>query len=405
MRSFESKRKEREQFELENYIEILTNRIFRHLDKEIQEEVGRERFKNILKESINVIGEYFDEEKFIEILEKKLNELNITDEERKQILGKIIETNNGRKSLNKYWQSTLEDIFRKSSEKKGINFRNEIKDPQEIKGFLYLTTGDEKFKNDFEKLLSQKEKFYFRLWPPYIGLNFKKLLPRPEPGFNPSEFFQGVKSYIEDLQKGKDRITFWFEEDLLPEELKDKSEDELRQLGIEKKENVYEFYITQDKFKDLIDRWIGIYVEIIKDEIELNKILKETKDLYNNLIKNAPPELKDVLRQYSILILGLEERYKEMIEIGTSLEELNKIKENLIVIKNELERLKPDIEKYKATKDKTVLGKIKSKTRDFFQKTGSIILASIGFWGLAIGWFLPLWLISKMWSEIEKQIK
>lgn len=398
--------KNREQLKLENYIEILTNKTLRQLGKEIQEKVGKEDFKNTLRESIEEIGEYFNEEEFIQNLETKINSLNIPEETKEQILQQIIQIDeNGKKFLNSEWRGTLEDIFRKSPEKRGINFRDQIKDPQELRGFLYLATGDEKFKNDFERLLGQKERFYFSLWPPQIGVSFRKLLPRIEPGFKPGSFFEGVKSYIEDLQKGKDRITFWFEEDLLPEELKGKNEDELRQSGIEKKGGIYEFYLTSDKLKDFFDRWAGTYVEIIKGETEINKILKETKGLYGSLIKDAPPELKDILRQYGSLILGLEERYREMIEMGASLEELNKIKENLDSIRKELEGLKPDIDRYKTTKEKTGLAKIKMKAKEFFEKNGSIILSSIGLWGLAIGWFLPLWLISKMWTEIEKQFK
>ncbi|BCX15228.1 MAG: hypothetical protein KatS3mg097_120 [Candidatus Parcubacteria bacterium] len=364
-------------------------------------------FKEFMRELINQTGEYFNEETFIQQLEEKINDLEISDEEKQKILERLIRQEGDKKFLNQELQAALIDIFRKHPEKKGVNFRDQINDPQELRGWLYLTTKDERFKEDFERLISQKEKFYFRLWPPYIALGFKKLLPpKPEirPGFEVGDFFKGVQSYIEDLQKGKDRITLWFEENLLPDELKNSSEEELAKLNIKKYGNIYEFYITPDKLKDIFDIWLGTYTETVKGEAEINNLFKETYDLYNSLLKDAPPDIKNNLRSIGSFLKSLEEVYKEMIETGASKEDLEKIREGLNKCKQFLEELKPDIDEYKKNKDPGIAPKVLRKTKDFLKVSGVAIVTSLGLWGLAIGWFLPLWLIAKMDEAISKYL-
>jgi hypothetical protein len=51
-----------------------------------------------------------------------------------------------------------------------------------------------------------------------------------------------------------------------------------------------------------------------------------------------------------------------------------------------------------AEKRKGLLGKVK----DWLKANGSFIASALGLWGLAIGWFLPLWLISKMYDAIAQ---
>jgi len=387
---------------LENYLEILTRKAFADLFT-AEKSIDRKEFIKDLRSAIENTGEYFDEIKVIEGIESFVRS-KIEDENlRNEVLKTIIETDkNGNKRLNEEWRDSLEDYFRRSLEKKGINFRDQIKDSNELRAWLYLTIKDENIKNqfrhDFERALSQREIIYFRLWSPTIvnGLKYLILGEAKPKGFKEGEFVKELQSYIEDLQKGKNRITFWFDENILPEELKNRNETELKNLGIEKRDNVYEFYITPDQIADLILNLVTGYTESIKEQTELAKLFQNVKDTLKDLEKKVPRELKSMLGMYGSLIIGLEERYFDMLESGASKEELDKIKKSLEEINKSLEEMKKDVEAKKPSLE------IKSKTSKWLKEKGSLILSGIGLWGLAIGWFLPLWLISKMYSEIEK---
>lgn len=396
-----------EELNIENLLDQAVDKILR--DKEKNGDVDiRQMLKDLLIESIKKTGEYYNgEEKFIQNLKETIGELNIDDGLKSNILNALItEQEEGKEVLNKDLEEAISDIFRKSPEKKGINFRDKIEDPQELRGLLYLTTGDLRFKSDFEKLLSQKNKIYLRFWPPHIGVGLKKLIP-PTPGLKPKiepgEFFNEIRSFVEDLQLGKDRITLWFEENLLPEELKN-DEEQLAKLNIKKSGNIYEFYFTPDKLADILDRWLGTYTEIVKGESAFDQLFKETYALYNDLLKNSPPESKAILRTIGGLLLGLKEVYNEMRETGASKEEFNKIQEGLKQCKELLEKLKPDIERYQKNGDRSIVPRILETTKDFLKVSGSAILISLGLWGLAIGWFLPLWLIAKMDKVISEYL-
>jgi len=386
---------------LENYLEILTRKAFADLFT-TEKGIDRKKFIEDLRSAIENSGEYFNEGKIIEEIENFAN-IKIQDENlRSEFLKTIIEFDEeGNKKLSQIWRNSLEDYFRKSPEKKGLNFRDQIKDSNELRAWLYLTIKDENIKNqfrpDFEKALSQREIIYFRLWPPTIvnGLKYLVLGEAKPKGFEEGEFIKELQSYIEDLQKGKNRITFWFEENILPEELKNKSEEELKNLGIEKIGNVYEFYITPDQISDFILNFVTLYTESIKEQSELTKLFQETKDLLNEVRAKSPSELKQLLGMYGSLLLGLEENFHNMLETGASKEELDKIKKSVEEVKKHLEEIKKDIETKKPVLD------IKSKVVKWLKDKGSLILGGIGLWGLAIGWFLPLWLISRMYKEIE----
>jgi hypothetical protein len=43
--------------------------------------------------------------------------------------------------------------------------------------------------------------------------------------------------------------------------------------------------------------------------------------------------------------------------------------------------------------------------KENFPTIGLTLGASLVLWGVALGWFLPLWLINKMKDEIEKGLK
>jgi len=390
-----------EKIKLSNYLEILTRKAFADLFT-AEKGIDRKKFIEDLRGAIENSGEYFDEGRIIQEVENFIND-KIEDENlRSEFLRTIIATDeDGNKRLNERWKKSLEDYFRRSPEKKGINFRDQIKDSNELRAWLYLTIKDEniksQFRPDFERVLSQREVIYFRLWPPTITNGLKYLISgegKPKE-FKEGEFVKELQSYIEDLQKGKDRITFWFEEDVLPEELRNKSEEELRNLGIEKRGDVYEFYISSDQISDFILNFVTVYTESIKEQTELTKLFQETKDLLKEVRTKAPSELKQLLGMYGSLLLGLEENYRNMLETGARKEELDKIKKSVEEVKKHLEEIKKDIEAKKPVLD------IKSKAGNWLKDKGSLILGGIGLWGLAIGWFLPLWIISKMYKEIE----
>jgi ribosomal protein S15P/S13E len=391
-----------EKIKLSNYLEILTRRAFADLFT-AEKGIDRKEFIEDLHGAIENTGDYFDEGKIIEEIENSINE-KIQDENlRSEFLKTIIETDeDGNKRLNEKWRSSLEDYFRKSPEKKGINFRDQIKDSNELRAWLYLTIKDENIKNqfrpDFERTLSQREIIYFRLWPPTIvnGLKYLILGEAKPKGFKEGEFVKELQSYIEDLQKGKNRITFWFEENVLPEELRNKNEEELRNLGIEKRDNVYEFYITPDQISDFILNFVTVYTESIKEQTELTKLFQETKNLLKEVRAKVPSELKQLVGMYGSLLFGLEENYRNMLEAGASNEEIDKIKKSVEEIKKHLEEIKKDIEAKKPALD------IKSKVGKWLKDKGPLIIGGIGLWALAIGWFLPLWIISKMYDQIEK---
>jgi hypothetical protein len=413
-----------EKIKLSNYLEILTRKAFIDLFT-AEKGIDREKFIKDLRGVIENSGEYFDAREIIQEIKNFVND-KIQDEDLKsEFLEAIIETDeNGNERLNERWEEALKDYFRESPEKRGINFRDQIKDSNELRAWLYLTIKDENIKNqfrpDFERALSQREPIYFRLWPPTIvnGLKYLILGDAEPKGFKEGEFIKELQSYIEDLQKDKDRITFWFEDNILPEELRNKSEEELRNLGIEKKGNIYEFYVTPDQLSDLIVNLATGYTESIKEQTELTKLFQETKDLLKEIRAKipsrleqlsgiskleqllgtrakVPSELKQLLGMYGGLILGLEKQYLNMLERGADKEAFDAIKKSLEEIKKNLEEIKKDIEAKKSASD------IKGKISNWLKEKGSLILGGIGLWGLAIGWFLPLWIIEKMSKQLD----
>jgi hypothetical protein len=413
-----------EKIKLSNYLEILTRKAFIDLFT-AEKGIDREKFIQDLRGVIENSGEYFDEGKIIQEIKNFIND-KIQDEDLKsKFLEAIIETDeNGNERLNERWEKALKDYFRESPEKRGINFRDQIKDSNELRAWLYLTIKDENIKNqfrpDFERDLSQREPIYFRLWPPTIinGLKYLILGDAKPKGFKEGEFIKELQSYIEDLQNDKDRITFWFEDNILPEELRNKSEEELRNLGIEKRDDIYEFYVNLDQLSYLIVNLATGYTESIKEQTELTKLFQETKDLLKEIRAKipskleqlsgiskleqflgtrakVPSELKQLLGMYGGLILGLEKQYLNMLERGADKEAFDTIKKSLEEIKKNLEEIKKDIEAKKSASD------IKSKISNWLKEKGSLILGGIGLWGLAIGWFLPLWIIEKMSKQLD----
>jgi hypothetical protein len=344
--------------------------------------------------------EYFSEDEFSQIIENVLNQNNLQNK-----LNQILPEVEGKRELHGLLRKNFEGYFRSSREKKGINFRDRLDTPESVRAYLYLTLPEDQrgpFQADFERLLTQKEDFFFRLWPPKISISFRDLLKEGEIRgglWGPGEFFREVKSYLEDLQKGKDRITLYFSEDLLPDELKGKKEEELEVLGIKKsRDGNYEFYITPDKLQDILFNLVERSLSVAERETEIGKKLTNIKELFKEARKNlkSVPEAQVILTSFASLIEGIESRYREGLREGMSEEEAKKLLETA----NRLEGVLKEIAE--GSKNEKERKGLLAKAKDWLRANGNTILSSIGLWGLAIGWFLPLWLISKMYDQIEK---
>jgi hypothetical protein len=358
--------------------------------------------KNIVDSIMQKVeqDEYFSEGEFVGLIENLLNQNNLQNK-----IDQILPEVEGKRTLHGLLRRNFEGYFRSSPEKKGINFRDRLDTPESVRAYLYLTLPEDQrgsFQDDFERLLTQKEDFFFRLWPPKIAISFRDLLKEGEIRgglWGPGEFFKEVKSYIEDLQKGKDRITLYFSEDLLPDELKGKKEEELEALGIKKAEDGnYEFYITPDKLQDILFNLVERSLSVAERETEIGKKLTNIKELFKEVRKNlkSVPEAQVILASFASLIEGIESRYKEGLREGMSEEEAKKLLETA----NRLEGVLKEIAE--RSKNEEERKGLVAKAKDWLKANGGTILSSIGLLGLAVGWFLPLYLISKMYSTIEQ---
>jgi ribosomal protein S15P/S13E len=344
--------------------------------------------------------EYFSEDEFVLLIENLLNQANFQNK-----IDQILPEVGGKRELHGLLRKNFENYFRSSPEKKGINFRDRLDTQESVRAYLYLTLPENQrgpFQADFERLLTQKEDFLFRLWPPKISISFKDLLKEGEIRgdlWGPGEFFKEVKSYIEDLQKGKNRITLYFSEDLLPDELKGKKEDELEALGIKKAgDGNYEIYITQDKLQDILFNLVERSLSVAEQETEIGKKLTSIKELFKKARENlkSVPEGQTILASLASLIEGLENRYRTGLREGMSEEEARRLLETANKLEEHLNSIIED------SKDEQKRKGLIAKAKEWLKANGDTILSSIGLWGLAIGWFLPLWLISKMYDQIEQ---
>lgn len=376
----------KDQVNIEASLDLLVNGVVNRVPELSPDQ--RDQLKTLLKNAVEQSGDYFDPELFVQKLEEQVSNSSLDENLRQKILELLVTEKDGKKVLQSYVETVIRDIFEKS--KSGENFPNRIEDPIELRAWLYYATNDARFRRDFEEMIRQKESSFLR-----------RLL-------NPGSFFRDSKEAFEDFQRGKHRLSFQFKRDILPDEFKTNGQpdkNKLEDAGIQETADGYEFYITRDKLAEMLDKWASTYIEMVRGEAEIDDLFRETKELYRYLLKNSPPEIKNSLRMIGSLIKGLEERYRDAIEFGASREELDKIKDGLNKCKQFLEELKPEIEQYQQKKDQAILAKIGDRTTNFLKDKGPLILTAIGLWGLAIGWFLPLWLIVKMDEEIKKAFK
>jgi hypothetical protein len=149
-------------------------------------------------------GEYFNEDEFVGLIENLLNQTNLQNK-----IDQILPEVEGKRTLHGLLRRNFEGYFRSSPEKKGINFRDRLDTPESVRAYLYLTLPEDQrgpFQADFERLLTQKEDFFFRLWPPKISISFRDLFKEGEIRgglWGPGEFFREVKAILKIYNKVK----------------------------------------------------------------------------------------------------------------------------------------------------------------------------------------------------------
>jgi benzoyl-CoA reductase/2-hydroxyglutaryl-CoA dehydratase subunit BcrC/BadD/HgdB len=138
-------------------------------------------------------------------------------------------------------------------------------------------------------------------------------------------------------------------------------------------------------------------IEIPREEIERSRELAELVERYNKLeelyreVRRLFKKDKTIVNYLDGSIIKIRQimKFRDRLkpqeirklkeEINKSIEDFNRIKEG--------RKITPAEAKRRLTKGAEILKNI---------------FSSLGLWGLAVGWFLPLYLITKMYSQIEK---
>jgi ElaB/YqjD/DUF883 family membrane-anchored ribosome-binding protein len=134
---------------------------------------------------------------------------------------------------------------------------------------------------------------------------------------------------------------------------------------------------------------------------KINQLSEEDKALVM-MILNIQRNFSETLKK----IKGIESHVKEF-----SAEDLEKLNQELRNLKKYEEAIKKLEERFGTTyqPDNELAKKFLKKTsqwiKENFPTIGLTLGASLVLWGVALGWFLPLWLINKMKDEIEKGLK
>jgi hypothetical protein len=264
------------------------------------------------------------------------------------------------------------------------NFPNDLETPEAVRAYLYFLLPDEErepFKGDFQRLVSAKEEF------------------------DPNKFFKEIGSFIEDFMEGKKKESIRFPKEWLPNELKEKYKDNLeerlKELGIESTNGKYRIVVTPEKIRSQIDVILESKLEISEKFREIGEKIISAQNLSKEAKKylSSIPEGKSIATAYDGLLASIKNSYIEGIRSGMSEEEARKLLDTVTKLESQLKFL---AERGKSAKSDVEKKRLLSKAKDWLKANGGIILSAIGLWGLAIGWFLPLWLISKMYDEIEK---
>jgi hypothetical protein len=264
------------------------------------------------------------------------------------------------------------------------NFPNDLETPEAVRAYLYFLLPDEErepFKGDFQRLVSAKEEF------------------------DPNKFFKEIGSFIEDFMEGKKKESIRFPKEWLPNELKEKYKDNLeerlKELGIESTNGKYRIVVTPEKIRSQIDVILESKLEISEKFREIGEKIISAQNLSKEAKKylSSIPEGKSIATAYDGLLASIKNSYIEGIRSGMSEEEARKLLDTVTKLESQLKFL---AERGKSAKSDVEKKRLLSKAKDWLKANGGTILSAIGLWGLAIGWFLPLWLITKMYDEIEK---
>jgi hypothetical protein len=182
-------------------------------------------------------------------------------------------------------------------------------------------------------------------------------------------------------------------------------------LGREEKEAEFNKVLTESvlRFKRLTERLSKIKLPKEIKEVILEKDEKEREKKLGQLSKEDQALVRIILN----IQRNLLETFQKISDIKSHEKEFSA--EDLEKLNQELSKLKKEADDYEEAIKKleerfgTTYQPDKELTTGFLEKTGQwikekfpMVGSSLGLWGLAIGWFLPLWLISKMYDEIEK---
>jgi hypothetical protein len=272
---------------------------------------------------------------------------------------------------------------RESPEVEG-NFPNDLETPEAVRAYLYFLLPDEEkepFKGDFQRLVSAKEEF------------------------DPNKFFKEIGSFIEDFMEGKKKESIRFPKEWLPNEMKEKYKDnleeKLKELGIESTDGKYRIVVTPEKIRNKIDIILESKLEISEKFREIGEKIISAQNLSKEAKKylSSIPEGKSIATAYDGLLASIKNSYIEGIRSGMSEEEARRLLDSVTKLESQLKFL---AERGKSVKSDVEKKRLLAKAKDWLKANGGTILSAIGLWGLAIGWFLPLWLITKMYDQIEK---
>jgi hypothetical protein len=182
-------------------------------------------------------------------------------------------------------------------------------------------------------------------------------------------------------------------------------------LGREEKEAEFNRVLTEAvlRFRQLTERLSKI--KLPKEIKEV--ILEKDEDKRNEKINQLSEEDQALVRIILNIQRNLLETFQKISDIKShekefSAEDLEKLNQELSKLKKEADDYEESIKKLEE-KFGTTYQPDKELARGFLGKTGQwikekfpMIGSAFALWGLAVGWFLPLWLISKMYDQIEQ---
>jgi hypothetical protein len=272
---------------------------------------------------------------------------------------------------------------RESPEVEG-NFPNDLETPEAVRAYLYFLLPDEErepFRGDFQRLVSAKEEF------------------------DPNKFFKEISSFIEDFMEGKKKESIIFPKEWLPNELREKYrnnlDEKLKKLGIESRDDKYAIVVTPEKINIKIDEILQSKLEITDKFREIGEKIISAQNLSKEAKKylSSIPNGKSIATTYDGILASVKNAYKEGIARGMTEEEAKKLLNSITKLESQLKFL---AERGKSAKSEVEKKRLITKAKDWLKANGGTILSAISLWGLAVGWFLPLWLIDKMYSTIEQ---